>query len=80
MTKKMKTTTDTVLNEAEVLLRDLEAASRGRRLRKSEAEVKDATKPQTLAGRGVALRQAESDVQASKPLDPRCVWHEMKTK
>jgi hypothetical protein len=78
MTKKLKTTTDTVLNEAEVLLRDIEAASRGRRLRKSEAEVKDAAKPKTLGGRGVALRQAESDVQAAKPRDRRLCWNDMK--
>jgi hypothetical protein len=77
MTKKMKTTTDTVLSKAEVLLRDIEAASRGRRLRAAEIEVKNAAKPKTRDGR---LLQAESDVQASKPLDPRCVFRDMTTK
>jgi hypothetical protein len=80
MTKKMKTTTDTVLNKAEVLLKDLEAASRGRRLRAAENEVKNAAKPKTLGGRGVALQQAEAEVAARQRPDPRCMWRGMTTK
>jgi hypothetical protein len=79
MTNKVKTTTDTILSKAEVLLADLEAASRGRRLRKAEAEVKDAAKPKTLGGRGVALQQAEAEVATRKRPDPRCMWRGMTT-
>jgi hypothetical protein len=79
MTKKVKTT-DTVLDKAEVLLKDLEVASRGRRLRKAEAEIKDAAKPKTLGGRGVALQQAETEVATRKRPDPRCMWRGMTTK
>jgi hypothetical protein len=80
MTNKVKTTTDTVLSKAEVLLRDLEAASRGRRLRKAEAEIKDAAKPKTLGGRGVALQHAEAEVASRQRPDPRCMWRGMTTK
>lgn len=76
MTKKTKT--DTVLDQAEVLLKDLEAASRGRSLRKAETEVRDAAKPKTLAGRGVALRRAEAEVAGPERNDPRCVHNEMR--
>jgi capsule polysaccharide export protein KpsE/RkpR len=76
MTKKMKTTTDTVLNKAEVLLKDLEAASRGRRLRAAENEVKNAAKPTSRSAR---LRAAEGQVKAAKPRDHRLCWSDMKT-
>jgi len=79
MTGKTKTKTDAVLNKAELLLKDIESASRGRRLHKAEAEVKAAAKPQTLAGKGVALRRAEAEVAAHKPRDPRRVWREMRS-
>jgi hypothetical protein len=75
MTKKLKTTTDTVLNKAEVLLKDLEAAARGTRLRKSEAEVKDSAKPKSRGGR---LIEAEADVAARQRPDPRLLYSEMK--
>jgi hypothetical protein len=78
MTNKVKTTTDAVLNKAEVLLKDIEAASRGRRLRKAENEVKNAAKPKTFAGRGLALRQAEADVRPRQRRDARCLYSEMK--
>jgi hypothetical protein len=75
LTKKMTIKIDAM--QAETIIRDVGAASRGRRLRKAEAEVKAAAKPKTRAGRSVALRQAEADVQASKPRDPRCIWLSM---
>jgi hypothetical protein len=78
MTKKMTITLDAM--QAETIIRDVEVASRGRRLRKAENEVKDAAKPKTLGGRGVALQQAEAEVATRKRSDPRCMWRDMSTK
>ena len=56
----------------------LKTSNRGERLRKAEADVKNAAKPKTLGGRGVALRQAEADVAPRQQPDPRCLYSEMK--
>jgi hypothetical protein len=74
MTKKMTITIDSM--QAETIIRDVEVASRGRRLRKAEAEVKDAAKP---ASRSARLRASESEVKAAKPRDRRLCWSDMKT-
>jgi hypothetical protein len=76
MTKK--TNTNATLDKAEILLRDLEAASRGRRLAKAEKDVKDAAKPKTLAGRAVALKRAEGEIAARERKDARLVFTDMK--
>jgi hypothetical protein len=76
--KKMTIAIDAL--QAETIIRDVEVASRGRRLRKAEAEVKDAAKPKTLGGRGVALQEAEAEVATRKRPDPRCMWRGMTTK
>jgi hypothetical protein len=75
VTKKMKITIDSM--QAETIIRDVGAASRLRRLRKAETEVRDAAKPKTFAGRGVTLRQAEAEIAGKQPRDPRCMWNEM---
>lgn len=54
---------------AEVLR--LKASSRGDRLRKSEKDVKDAAKPKTRAGRGIALKLAEGEIASREPKDAR---------
>lgn len=69
--------TKAVLNEAEVLLKDLEAASRGRRLARAEAEIRDAAKPKNRAQRSAALKRAEAEVAGPKRSDPRCVYRDM---
>ena len=74
MTKK----TTAVLSKAEALLRDIEAAARGPRLRKAEAEVRDAAKPKTRAARAVALKRSEAEIAACERPDPRCCFAEMK--
>jgi hypothetical protein len=58
-------------------LSKLKASTRGERLRKSETELKNAAKPKTRAGRGVALRRVEAEIVASKR-DGRLVYHDMK--
>lgn len=74
MTKKISKT-DVVLNKAETLLRDIEAASRGVRLRKAEAQVRAAAS--TPSARRSRLHKAESEVVASAPRDPRLMWNDM---
>jgi hypothetical protein len=74
MTKKMTIAIDAM--QAETIIRDLEVASRGRRLRKAEAEIKDAAKPTSRSAR---LRAAEGQVKADRPRDRRLCWSDMKT-
>jgi hypothetical protein len=73
--KKMTIAIDAL--QAETIIRDVEVASRGRRLRKAEAEVKDAAKPTSRSAR---LRDAEGQVKAAKPRDRRLCWNDMSTK
>jgi hypothetical protein len=75
MTKKMTIAIDAL--QAETIIRDVEAASRGRRLRKAETEVKAAAEPTSRSAR---LRDAEGQVKAAKPRDHRLCWRDMSTK
>ncbi|PDT67588.1 hypothetical protein [Bradyrhizobium sp. C9] len=67
-----KTKADTVLEQAEALLRDVEAANRGARLKKAEREVA-ASKT-----RGERLHDAEAQVEASRPTDKQLYYSTMR--
>lgn len=75
MTKKPKKTLNEMRAEIRGALKKIDEKAQAD-VRAHKAKKKPAP---TRATRLVHLRHAEAEVKASKPLDPRCIFRDMKT-